>query len=269
MTAAMGATLSPSEFQRLASLIESKVGIHFAPAKRDMLAARLSKRMRALGVQDTQDYLALAQDEAEQRKMLDQVTTNQTYFWREPEHFGHLMAWVKERSLQDKPGRLRLWSAACSSGEEAYTMALCAMEASEGRCEVKVLASDLSDRMLEKAVEARYDDAKIKLLPGGWKQRWFRKGPDGRWSPAPELRAAVSFARLNLMELPSAPTGFDAIFCRNVMIYFDRPVQTNVVASLSARLKPQGFLYTGMAESLLAIPHGLLNRAPSVYQRPA
>jgi chemotaxis protein methyltransferase CheR len=264
------AALSPAQFQRLAGLIEAKVGIHFSPAKHELLAARLSKRMRALGVEDSKAYLRLAQEDAdEERRLLDQVTTNQTYFWREPEHFSHLMAWARQHAERPAPKALRLWCAACSSGEEAWTMAMAAAEAVQGRCEIKVLASDLSDRMLEKAVAGRYDNARVKLLPTAWKQRWFRQEAGGHWSATAELRSMLSFARLNLMELPQAPTGLDAVFCRNVMIYFDRPVQTQVVADLSQRLRPQGYLYTGMAESLLAIPHGLENRAPSVYQRPA
>jgi chemotaxis protein methyltransferase CheR len=263
------ATLSSSDFNRLASLIEAKVGIHFSPAKRDLLSARLNKRMRALGMDDTKAYLRLAQEADEERRLLDQVTTNQTYFWREPEHFIHLGQWVRQHAEKPKPAPLRLWCAASSSGEEAWTIAMAAAEAAEGRCEIKVLGSDLSDRMLEKAVAGQYDASRIKLLPPAWKQRWFQKEAGGHWAPGPELRSMVRFARLNLLELPAAPTGLDAIFCRNVMIYFDRPVQTEVVRELSGRLRPGGILYTGMAESLLAIPHSLLSRAPSVYQRPA
>jgi chemotaxis protein methyltransferase CheR len=266
----MGAALSQSDFKRLADSIEAKVGIHFSPQKRDMLAARLGKRMRALGVEDVKDYLRLAENADEERRLLDQVTTNQTYFWREPEHFGHLGAWVRQHvEASERPTDLRLWCAASSSGEEVYTIAMAALEAANSRCSVKVLGSDLSDRMLERAVDGSYEAAKIAALPAAWKTRWFHKLPNGRWSAGPELREAVSFARLNLLDLPATPRGFDAIFCRNVMIYFDRQVQTQVVAELSARLRPKGWLYTGMAESLLAIQHGLLNRAPSVYQRPA
>lgn len=261
--------LSGGDFRRLAGMIEAKVGIHFSPAKHDLLAARLGKRMRALGVESPREYLRLAEDAEEQRRLLDQVTTNQTYFWREPEHFLHLGAWVRRHAAQPDPKPLRLWCAASSSGEEAYTMAMAAMEAAEGRCEVKVLGSDLSDRMLAKALAGSYDHARLAPLPAAWKQRWWLRGEDGRWTAGAPLRAAVSFARVNLMELPQAPQGLDAIFCRNAMIYFDRPVQTQVVRNLTERLRPGGYLYTGMAESLLAIQHELINRGPSVYQKRA
>ena len=260
-----GPQLSASQFQRLAQQIEAKAGLHFGDAKRDLLNARLGKRMLATGIQDTREYLRQAEQGGEFERLLDQVTTNQTYFWREPEHFAHLMRWVKEDAGQHP---LRLWSAACSSGEEPYTLAMALLEATAGRRPFKVLASDLSDRMLEKAVAGVYDAARVQALPAGWRDRYFERQKDGRWKAGPALRASVSFARLNLLELPAGPERLDAIFCRNVMIYFDRPVQQQLVTELEGRLRGEGWLYTGMAESLLAIRHGLVNRAPSAYQRP-
>ena len=260
-----GPQLSQSQFHRLAQQIEAKAGLHFSDAKRDLLNARLGKRMLATGIKDTREYLREAEGSGEFDRLLDQVTTNQTYFWREPEHFLHLMQWVKEDQAQHP---LRLWSAACSSGEEPYTLAMALLETTGGKRPFKILASDLSDRMLEKAVAGVYDAARVQTLPAGWRDRYFERQKDGRWKVGAELRASVSFARLNLLELPAGPERLDAVFCRNVMIYFDRPVQQQLVTELEARLQPDGWLYTGMAESLLAIRHGLVNRAPSAYQRP-
>lgn len=260
-----GPNLSASQFHRLAQQIEAKAGLHFSDSKRDLLNARLGKRMQATGIKDTREYLREAEQGGEFERLLDQVTTNQTYFWREPEHFLHLMQRVKEDASAQP---LRLWSAACSSGEEPYTLAMSLLEAAQGKRSVRVLASDLSDRMLEKAVAGIYEAARLQTLPAGWRDRYFERLKDGRFKAGAELRATVSFARLNLLELPAGPERLDAIFCRNVMIYFDRPVQQQLVTELEARLKPEGWLYTGMAESLLAIRHGLINRAPSAYQRP-
>ena len=263
-----GAQLSQAQFQRPAHQIEAKAGLHFSAAKRELLNARLGKRMQATGIQDTREYLRKAEENGEFERLLDQVTTNQTYFWREPEHFLHLSRWIGEQKGQSA-APLRIWCAASSSGEEAYTLAMTALEALNGEREVKILASDLSERMLDKAVLGVYDAGRVQGLPAGWRDRYFVRLPDGRWQAGALLRSTVRFARLNLLELPAAPMRLDAIFCRNVMIYFDRPVQQHLVLELQGRLRPGGWLYTGMAESLLAIHHGLINRAPSAYQRPA
>jgi chemotaxis protein methyltransferase CheR len=265
--------MQPREFKKLAGLIHHHSGIRLENQKVDLLQARLRKRLKALDLRDFKDYCRfVSQDETGQEvvQMLDCVTTNKTEFFREPQHFEHLrgkaLPLLRKRLAPGEP--LRLWSAACSSGEEVYSLALCALENAQGQYPVKVLGTDLSTKVLAKALEGRYEAEKVAGVPSVWRDAYFLR-EEGGYRAGHALKEVVRFSRFNLNggNYPFR-SRFDAIFCRNVMIYFDQEVQQGLVERLTACLKEGGYLYTGHSESLLRIKHSLKPVAPSVYLKP-
>jgi chemotaxis protein methyltransferase CheR len=273
--------LSEADFRRFAGLVYASCGIHLSDQKRELLRARLRKRLRALGMTSFKDYFALVSSQGpdgELKDLLDVVSTNKTEFLREAAHFQHLRevavpAWIAGGGPARGP--LRVWSAACSSGEEVYTLAMALTEALEGRGDFRILGTDISTRVLDKAMSAVYEERLIAPLPAAWREAYLRPcGWDERrdcelWTVDPALRAKTSFGRLNLIdgELPFRQP-LDMVFCRNVMIYFDKATQEGLVSRMAAALRPGAWLYTGLSESLLAIKHSLQTMGPSVYRRP-
>ncbi|HTB34701.1 MAG TPA: protein-glutamate O-methyltransferase CheR [bacterium] len=266
--------LLPRDFERLSGLVFESSGIHLKPEKAELLRSRLSRRLRSLGLDSFDAYWQLLRrdDGEELRRMLDQVTTNKTEFFREDAHFGHLAKEALPGLRVRRNGRpLRLWSAACSSGEEPYSLAMCLAEALGPQTPFSVVATDLSEQMLDKAVAGAYSGESCKRLPRELRAKYFQPLPDGGWQVGPFLRSRVAFARFNLVRDPipaSTLEPFDVILCRNVMIYFDRPTQEAVVGRMLTVLRPDGWLYTGLSESLVGIRHGLRSEGPSIY-RPA
>ncbi len=267
-----------AEFEKLARLVYEQSGIKLELPKRDLLQARLRKRLKALGLSGFKDYLKfVAQDSTggEVIQMMDCVTTNKTEFFREGRHFEHLAEQALPALLQ-RPDRreepLRLWSAACSTGEEVYSLAMTALERVGGTRVVKVLGTDLSTQVLQKALEGRYDADKTRGVPEAWRVKYFiQEEAEGRWVDRAGhlLKRVTRFSRLNLNGGDYAfRAPFDVIFCRNVMIYFDAAVQQKLVDRLTGCLKRGGYLYTGLSESLLRVKHGLVNIGPSIYQKP-
>ena len=266
------------DFEKLAKLVYDQSGIMLEPQKLDLLQARLRKRLKALSLKTFKDYYKFVSgDESgtEVVKMLDCVTTNKTEFFRESQHFEHLIqtalpGLMKNRGRDSEP--LRVWSAASSTGEEVYSLAMTALEATGGKVPVKVLGTDISTRVLEKAMEGRYEAEKIEGIPSAWLSEYFTtlEGPEGRmYQVGPKLRAVTHFSRFNLNgEKYPFRSKFDVIFCRNVMIYFNQEVQQRLVDRLIACLKTGGYLYTGHSESLLRVKHALKPVAPSVYLKP-
>ena len=264
--------LSPLDFTRLSQLVFESSGIYLKPDKAELLRSRLAKRLRALGLTSFKDYWEVlkADPGSELPRMLDQVCTNKTEFFREERHFQHLAQVALPQFRGGRP--LRLWSAACSSGEEAYTLAMVLSEQLGEGADFKIVASDLSEKVLALALAGVYAERSCEGIPAALKHRYFEPlGPrtDRRWRAKDSLRARVSFARFNLVRedlKPGAVRPFDAIFCRNVMIYFDRPTQEAVVQRLASLLVPGGWLYTGLSESLIGIRHSLQPMGPSIYR---
>ncbi len=209
--------------------------------------------------------------------MLDVVTTNKTEFFREDKHFVLLaqrcLPDLLKGAAQRADKTLRIWCAACSSGEEAYTLAMCALEAAIGTdVKVKILATDLSSRMIHRAVTGIYEKEKAQGIPSMLLQKYFEgdgKGPERVYRAGEALTGIIHFHRFNLNagDFPFR-NSFDVIFCRNVMIYFDQPVQEVLVSRMAGVLRKGGYFFTGLAESLLAIKHPLKSVAASVYLKP-
>ena len=259
--------LGEQEFRFLQQLMVEASGIHLSDSKRPLVAGRLMRRLRALNLSSYRDYLLLLKDptkQTEQRLVIDLLTTNETYFFREPQHFQFLARWLDGRR---EP--LRIWSAACSSGEEPYTLAMVLAE--HGPADWSILGSDLSRTVLEKAEAAIYPLDESSNFPPGWLKRHCLRGigdHEGAFRLAQGLRERVRFRELNLMRpLPDDIGSYDVIFLRNVLIYFSAEDKRAIVARLIQRLRAGGLLFIGHAESLHGFGLPLRSVAASVFQR--
>jgi chemotaxis protein methyltransferase CheR len=260
--------LGEREFRVLQDLMVEVSGIRLAPAKRPLVAGRLLRRLRAHHLADYADYLALIkrpEHQQERRLVIDLLTTNETYFFREPAHFTFFGQW-----LAGQPRPLRIWSAACSSGEEAFTLAMVLAEQAR-HDDWRILASDLSQTVLARARQATYPLEDARDFPPGWLQRYCLKGTgehDGKLRISQPLRDRVQLRELNLMRaLPSNLEMQDVIFLRNVLIYFNAEDKRAIVARLIERLRPNGLLFIGHAESLHGMDLPLTSVSASVYRR--
>jgi chemotaxis protein methyltransferase CheR len=264
--------VGPAQFETVRRLIRDAVGIDLKPGKEALVAARLAKRLRLNGAGSLQEYLEQVKRDAtgeRQAELIDDLTTNFTSFWREPSHFEFVRdclapAWAARKEAT-------VWSAACSSGEEPYSLAFVLDAALGDRAgRVRIRASDISRRSLEMAETAIYPVDRLQDLPADWLRRYFQKG-EGRWEGQyrlkPAMRSRVRFERRNLMEPLDGVPACAVIFCRNVMIYFDRSTQEALVRRLAARLEPGGCLFIGHSEGLIGMSHGLRYIAPAVYRR--
>ncbi|MFZ5544041.1 MAG: CheR family methyltransferase [Pseudomonadota bacterium] len=243
-------------------------GIGLSPAKKALVCSRLARRLQQHGLASFRDYLQLIDQHAEERQTaIDLLTTNETHFFREPRHFD----FVRERVLpQREPGRsLRAWSAACSSGQEVYSLAMVLADAL-GPTGWEVLGSDLSLRVLRQACSAQYDLRLAQEIPPALLRAHCLRGTGdkaGTFAIDPALARQVRFAQINLNEPLPELGEFDLIFLRNVMIYFPEPVKRQVVGRLVARLRPGGWIFVGHSESLNGLADGLQMQAPSVYRK--
>ena len=253
-------------------LAKRVAGIDLAENKRTLVESRLGKRLRQLECDMPAYAKRLREDRTEVVVCLDLLTTNHTFWLREVEHFVDFEKRVLPTLAARR--RLRLWCAATATGEEPYTIALCLARTLPdlSAWDIAMLATDISTRALGRASEALYVDERIANLSESDKRialEQVERGPPRVWRVRPELKRLVSLARLNLMDVSWPMRGqFDVIFCRNVMIYFDRPTQERLVNRLSELLVPKGTLYVGHSESLSGIDHKLKALAPAIYIRP-
>ena len=259
---------SAEHFRRISERVYAFSGIRLPEAKREMVYARLARRLRSLGISSFDDYLRFLELEpAEWEHCTNALTTNVTAFYREAHHFDALAELARGHATPERP--FRVWSAGCSSGEEPYTIAMCLAE-TLGERAFEVLATDLDTQVLAAARDGVYPLASVTALSRERQKRFFLKGAgrfEGKARVRPELAAHVAFQRVNLMDdaWPVAP-GLDAIFCRNVMIYFDKPTQMRLVARYAGLLAPHGLFFAGHAESLLDQGRHFRLRGQTVYE---
>ncbi|HYD52302.1 MAG TPA: protein-glutamate O-methyltransferase CheR [Gemmatimonadaceae bacterium] len=265
--------LTASHFSRIAVLVKHVAGIDLRPGKEGLVRSRLASRLRALGVTSFDDYLAHLDADAsgaELVQLLDVITTNKTSFFREPEHFRLLQDEILP-ALAGRAAGIRVWSAGCSSGEEPYTTAIVLRESLDARrfADARVLATDLSTRVLSRAREGVYAEEMLADVPPQLVRRHFAGASRGdrMLRVVDATRACVRFARLNLMGRWPMQGPFDVIFCRNVMIYFDKATQQRLVQRFTELLASGGYLFVGHSESLTGIDHGLRYVQPAVYRR--
>jgi chemotaxis protein methyltransferase CheR len=243
-----------SEFERICRLIHQRAGITLAPSKRTMVYSRLARRLRALGDTNFAEYLKRLDgaDSDEWQQFVNALTTNLTSFYRESHHFEILLEHLKARRTQ---GRLRIWCNAASTGEEPYTLAFTAIEAfGTLNPPVEIIATDIDTQVLKRARLGVYPLESVKNLPPERISRFFRRGigeNEGMVRVRPEVANLVSFSQQNLLDPNwSVGAGFTAIFCRNVMIYFDRATQLGLLERMAPCLSPDGLLFAGHSENL-------------------
>ncbi|MDX2052210.1 MAG: CheR family methyltransferase [Polyangiaceae bacterium] len=264
---ANGDLLSAAEFERVAHLAYEAAGLEYRDGKQALVGTRLQRRMRLLGVASYSSYLDLVEaDPKELAEMVDVLTTNKTNFFRESRHFDLLVEEGFGVSAAEEP--LRIWSAGCSTGEEPYTLAMLLAEQLEPSAfrQARILATDISSRVLGVARAAIYDEDQLVGVDEARRAKHFERVPAGHRVRAP-LRERVHVARLNLMESWPMRGPFHAIFCRNVMIYFDLPTRLRVVGRFYDLLAPGGLLFIGMSESLGQTGHPFHYVEPAVYRR--
>ena len=270
--------LSDKDFRRLAELIHSYSGIKMPAGKRTMLEGRLRRRVRATGAASLADYCRSLFEEdglaAELVDLIDAVTTNKTEFFREPTHFDFLRERGLAMLIRPERKTLKAWSAACSIGAEPYTLAMVIEEylrEARSRASYSVLCTDLCTEVLEEAVAGIYPTAMIEPVPMDLRKRYLMRARDqhrGVVRITPALRSRLMFSRLNLMDdAYPVDDDMDMIFCRNILIYFDKPTQSKVLSRLCSHLRPGGMLFLGHSESVVGIDLPVKQIASTIFQR--
>ncbi|HLP98504.1 MAG TPA: CheR family methyltransferase [Sideroxyarcus sp.] len=258
------------DFQRIRKMICEHAGISLGENKQELVYSRLARRLRATGIKTFAEYLARLQrgDAAELEAFTNSLTTNLTSFFREPHHFPLLAEHLRK---QDEGRRLTLWCSACSTGEEAYSMAMTAVEALGGyERPFHIIASDLDTKVLQTAREGRYKADAVAKLPPQQVERFFIRETGanaGYVRVKPELQGFIDFRRINLLETGwpiHAP--LDAIFCRNVMIYFDKDTQLAILKKFAPLLRSDGLLFAGHSESFYHASALFKLRGHTVYE---
>ncbi|MBF0559570.1 MAG: chemotaxis protein CheR [Nitrospirae bacterium] len=282
-SATNAAEMSAREFYRFSEFIYSQCGIKISGAKKIMLESRLRRRLRCLDMKSYAEYgnylFSSKGMQDELVHMIDVVTTNKTDFYREPEHFDYLVRYAVPELAQSfgaGPGKpLMAWSAGCSTGEEPYTLAMVMNEFAERYTDMKfrysILATDISTRALDKALFAIYDRDSAEPLPANLKDKYLMKSKDrsrGLVRIVPVLRQLVKFKRLNFMDADfGIREPMDIIFCRNVLIYFDRQTQEKLINKFSRYLVPNGYMFIGHSESMNGMNVPFVAVAPAIYRR--
>jgi chemotaxis protein methyltransferase CheR len=269
-------SISVKEFLRFQTLIYREAGIWLSDAKTALLTGRLSRRLRALRLNNFSEYYdRVTMDDEERQTMVDAITTNETHFFREPAHFQFLEqqvfpAWQARGKDGQRPRTIRVWSAGCSTGQEAYSLAMMLVDrfpANQG-WSIEILATDISGRALAVAEEGIWDYAKAREIPPHYLRAFMLQGLDqnlGKIKAAASIRV-VRFLRLNLNDATYPAIGkFDLIFCRNVLIYFDMESRKRVIGQLLNHAAPDAYLFVGHAESLNSVCPSLRCVIPTVY----
>ncbi|MEW6258586.1 MAG: protein-glutamate O-methyltransferase CheR [Thermodesulfobacteriota bacterium] len=273
--------LSDNDFERLSRCIHQICGIHLTPNKKTLLESRLQKRMRALSFESLQEYCAHLFSEDGMRKeirhLIESVTTHKTDFFREPHHFEYLVRKAIPEMIASKaigPGRpCRAWSAACSTGEEPYTLAMVLQDVGEiqPNFTFTILATDISTHVLATASAAVYDLAAVAPVPFPMRKKYLLKSRDPSQKLVkivPEIRNLIRFERYNLIDRkPPTSEPMHIIFCRNVLIYFDTATQEQIVQKFWDMLHPNGYLFLGHAESIHNRNIPFRYAAPTIYRK--
>ena len=242
------------DFKKIANILHSHAGIALAEGKAALVYSRLAKRLRSLGMRSFREYCSLIEGQQgvdERQAMMAALTTNVTRYFREPHHFDHLREVVMPKLAETarRGGRVRLWSAACSNGQEPYSMAITVLSAlpEAANLDVKILATDIDPNMIAEGKAGVYREDAVAPVPLDLRRKWFKKAGSG-WEVADELRELVAFRELNLIGDWPMKGKFDVIFCRNVVIYFDETTQERVWKRFTPLMTPGATLYIGHSE---------------------
>jgi chemotaxis protein methyltransferase CheR len=262
-------------FVAIATIMQQDTGISLHDNKANLVYSRLAKRLRILEIANFDQYCDLVTSPAgaeERQAMIAALTTNVTRFFREPHHFEHLKTQILPVALNNlgKGKKIRLWSAACSSGQEPYSIALTILSLlpDAARHDIKILATDIDPNMIAAGTAGIYDKSALEPVPGAMVNKWFTPLPDGRFQAGPDLRALVSFKQLNLIGNWPMRQAFSAIFCRNVVIYFENDTQAAIWSRMTPLLEPGGALYIGHSEHVNGPAEKLLRSDGITTYRP-
>lgn len=267
--------ITDAEFTRFQRLIRERTGIHLSDLKRHLLVTRLAQTLKRLGLTTFQEYYAhVIADRSgnELHTLINRITTNKTSFFREPHHFAFLKTQVIPQARLRNQKALRIWSAGCSSGEEPYSIAIAVLEAlgKHHGWDVHILASDIDTDILEQAKSGTYSMEALDEVSEERRHAYFLRGYGeytGLAQVRPEVRRMIEFRQVNLSERAwGLPAHFDVIFCRNVIIYFDRSMQQQIVGDLAGHLKPTGVFFSGHSENLFWLRDLLVPVEPTVYR---
>lgn len=254
--------ITDKQFKNLAGIVHKVCGINLNESKKNLLKARIAKRLRATRVTSITSYIELIErDKDEFENFIDGITTNHTYFFRENKHCEYIL------SILDPSKSYKIWSAASSSGEEAYSIA---MQMMEHRLRFEIFASDISDTMLDTALRGVYPLERTRAVPKDYLHKYFQKGINhsaNKVKIKKEVQDRIRFGKYNLVTGNPPKAEYDIIFCRNVMIYFDLPTKQKVVDDMYTALKPGGYFIFGQSESIVGIRTHLKTISPSIYQK--
>jgi chemotaxis protein methyltransferase CheR len=270
--------MTDADFGKISRLVYEVCGINLTEGKKELLKARLGKVIRQGAFRSFRDYYEHVREDSsgeELVRLLDAVSTNFTSFFRESQHFDYLRSEFLPESVDRKKGqgkKLRFWSAGCSSGEEPYSLAIVVLESLDyaETWDLKILSTDLSSKVLKMAAAGVYPQDRIRSVPAPVVRKYFMRG-ENEWKGYVKVKSSlkkyISFERLNLMEAFSFSDPFDCIFCRNVMIYFDKPTQAALLGRFYKHLSPGGALLIGHSESLAGIQHSFHYVKPAIYRK--
>jgi len=266
--------LRDKDFRKIVDLVMNTAGIVLSEKKRPFIQGRLGRRLRALGMQDFRQYCNLLETPAgdeERANLINAVTTNHTSFFRETHHFTYLTRTILPKIVQDAGDqrRLRIWSAGCSTGEEPYTIAMTLRDvpALQNGWDVKILATDLDTNVVAHAAAGVYDAERLESVPSSQRKRFMTELPNDKAQMNDELCSLITFGPLNLLQKWPMKGPFDIIFCRNVVIYFDKPTQRKLFDRYAEILKPNGWLFIGHSESLLNVTDRFDLVGRTIYRR--
>ena len=262
--------LTQEDFQFLAKLVNRKTGIVFADNKFEMVYSRLVRRLRILKLDNFSAYCDIFknnENHPEINELINSLTTNLTKFFRENHHFEHLKE-ILNKMIEEKQTRIRIWSAGCSSGQEPYTIAMIVKEIlnKHKNVDIKILATDIDTNILDEAKAGIYSENQITSLPEQYK-RYFSKKDKDVYEIDKEVKNLITFNRLNLLEAWPIKNQFDVIFCRNVVIYFNKETQIKLFDSFSNHLKDEGWLYIGHSENLTNISTKFVLINQTIYRK--
>ena len=276
LTALRDFQFDDEDFERIRALVKESAGISLSDAKRDMVYSRLARRLRALRIGSFKEYLELVvRDEGGERgNFINAITTNLTAFFREAHHFEYLKATFIPYLLKARRDtrRVRIWSAGCSTGPEPYSIAMTLLESGIVRpgWDVKILATDLDTNVLKIAEEGVYGESALAPLDGNQLRKWFRRGrkdKEGLYRVVPELRSLITFKQLNLMDRWPMRGPFDVLFCRNVIIYFDKPTQKVLFDRFAQVMADDGVMFLGHSESLYRVSTRFTLLGQTIYKK--
>ncbi|MDR3706835.1 MAG: protein-glutamate O-methyltransferase [Capsulimonadaceae bacterium] len=284
MTSLTPIVLRQDEFERFRALAYQAAGINLTEAKKQLVQSRLFKRLRHYGLSSFQEYLRLVDSEGENgnemRYLINSLTTNKTDFFREPHHFRYISQTILPDMIDQaahgrRARRIRVWHAGCSTGQEPYTNAMTIADTlrGQGMWDVRLLASDIDTDVLATAKEATYSAEQLEPVPAALKERYLKRvmGRMDQYQVTQDLRGMIAFRQINLNEDAwpiRADVRFDIIFCRNVVIYFDKPTQRKLFGRFQRLLVPGGYLFIGHSESLFGINDAFETVGGTIYRAP-